>query len=150
MPRMTRGAGADGAVFVGPAHGVALLAAAYHRGAALGVHKWMRRSPRSAGLVGLREIHLLRSQALLAIDGAPRRRRVTTAQEFLVDGLMALPAIACGEVFGNHEAVMIFLLLVLGGLMAVEAIHTLGGVGRHLVLMHNRILQPCVSLGTLA
>ena len=50
----------------------------------------------------------------------------------------------------DDEAVMILLLLALGGLVAIQAVHALFGVDAHLVLMDDRILQARVTLGTLA
>jgi hypothetical protein len=45
---------------------------------------------------------------------------------------------------------MVFFLLPSGGLVAIQAIHALSGVGAQLVLVHNGILGPGVALGTLA
>ena len=44
------------------------------------LHERMRRTPRSARLVGFRKTHLLGSQPFLAINRRPRCRRVTAAQ----------------------------------------------------------------------
>ena len=88
------GAVADGAVGVGLAYAVALLAAAGHGRAALRLHERMRRTARAAGLIGFREIHLLGSEAFFAVDGGPGRRGVAAVQELLINVFVATAAIA--------------------------------------------------------
>jgi len=46
----------------------------------------------------------------------------------------------------DHESVMIDFLLAGGGLVAVEAIHTLLRMRRHFVLVDHRILEPGMAL----
>jgi hypothetical protein len=150
VARVARGAGADGAVVVGLADGMALLAAADHGRSAFGDDEGMRRPLRSARLKLLRERNLLRREALFAVDGGPRGRGVAAAEEFLILGLVAGTAIAGGKVRRDHEAVMIELLLARRGLMAVEAVDALARVRGHFVLVHDGILEARMALGAFA
>ena len=43
---------------------------------------------------------------------------------------------------------MVLLVLARGGLVAVEAVHALPGVGAHLIFVDDGILRPSVALGT--
>ena len=71
-------------------------------------------------------------------------------QELLVDVLVAAAAIAGGELGGNDEAVMVFLLLSGGGLMAVEAVDALSACSAHFVLVDDGVLGARVAFGALA
>ncbi len=77
------------------------------------------------------------AQALFAMDGGPTGSGVAAAQELLVDAFVAGAAVAGGQVGADHEAVVIDLLLVRPRLVAVQAIHALLGMGRHLVFVHD-------------
>ena len=121
MPGVARRAGADRAVIVRPADAVALLAAAGHRRAALQRDERMRRPLRVPGLIGLGERDLLRAQC-------PSRRRLppTIPPRAGCAGiagrrLVAAPAVARRQIRRDHEAVMLFVLLIRGRLMAIEA-----------------------------
>ena len=48
---------------------------------------------------------------------------MTAVQELLIDAFVTAAAIAGGEFGGDHESVMVFLLLPGGGLVTVQAIH---------------------------
>jgi hypothetical protein len=111
---------ADRAVGVGLADAVALLAAAGHRGAAFELHKRMRRAARSAGLIGLREIHLLGREARFAVDGGPGGGGVPAMEELLVDAFVTRAAISGGEFGRDGEAVMVLLFLLGGGLVELR------------------------------
>jgi len=91
---MACGAITDGAVAIGFAHAVALLATAGHGGAAFELNKRVRGPARSSGLIGLGKIHLFRSQSLLSINGAPGRSGMAAVQILLVDGFMTCSAIS--------------------------------------------------------
>ena len=93
---MARGAIADSAVAVGLADAVALIATAGHGRVSFQLHKWVWRPARSARLVGLGKIHLLRSETLLSINRAPGRSGMTAVEILLIDGFMAGAAISGG------------------------------------------------------
>src|SRR5690349_3928998 len=71
MPGMTRRASAESSVGIRLADTMALFASTRHGRRPFGLHKRMRRTPRPAGLIRLREINLLWRQALLAINRRP-------------------------------------------------------------------------------
>src|SRR5581483_6142911 len=148
MAGMACGAVADGAVGVGPAHAVTLFAAAGHGRAAFELNEGMRRPARATGLIGFREIHLLGAQALFPINSSPRRSGMTAMEKLLINALVAAAAIPGGQLGRDDEAMMIFLLLAGGRLMAFKAVHSFAGVGAHLVLVYYGILRAGVALGT--
>jgi len=75
---------------------------------------------------------------------------VTATQKFLVDRLVTRAAIAGSKVRADDKAVMIDLLLASRRLMAIQAVHAFFGVGRHFILVNNRILQTRMALGAFA
>src|SRR5947209_6538319 len=93
VPGVAGGAVADCAVAVGPSDAVALFASAGHGRSAFQLDEWMWGSASASGLIGFREIHLLGSQPLLAVNRSPGRSSMAAAQELLVDALVATPAI---------------------------------------------------------
>jgi hypothetical protein len=141
---------ADSAVGVGASDAMALIASASHGAGTFQLNKRMRRPPRATRLILFGERHLLRRQPLLAIDGCPGRRCVSAAQKFLVDLLVAAPAIPRRHVFCDHEAVMILLFLSRRGLVTIEAIHVIASVHAQLVLVNHRVSLVVVALGALA
>lgn len=147
VARMAGGAGPDGAVVVGLAHGMALLAARRHGRAALSMNKRMRRPLGAPWLVLLTESYLLRRQAFFAVDGSPRWSSVTAAEELLIDALVTAAAVSRREVLADDEAMVIDRLLAFGWLMAIEAVHAVLGMGAHLIFMHDRILKAGMTLG---
>lgn len=149
VPRVAGGTVSNGAVIIGTAHTVALLAAARHRRSAFRLHKGMRRAARPSGLISLRKAYLLGREALLAVNGGPSRRGVAAAKKLLVDSLVAAPAVARRQLGGDHKTVMILFLLAPRGLVAIETSHVLTGVHAHLVFVHHRILRPGMALRTL-
>jgi hypothetical protein len=98
------GAGADGAIGIRLADTVTLLAAAGHCGTAFQLNEGMGRAASASGLVGLGEIHLVRRKAFLAVDCRPSRSGMRTAEELLIDGFMATPAVAGGELFTRRRS----------------------------------------------
>jgi hypothetical protein len=109
----------------------------------------MWRSARASGLIGFREIHLLRRESLLAIDGGPGRRSVPAAKELLVYVFVAAAAVPSRQLRTDYETVMIFLVLSLGRLVAIQAIHALLRVPAHLVFVDHGILCPGMTFGAL-
>ncbi len=75
---------------------------------------------------------------------------MAAVQKFLVDLLVAHAAIACCKVSRNNEAVVLFLLLILSGLVTIEAVHAFLGMLAHFIFVHHRVLLPNVALGTFA
>jgi hypothetical protein len=71
-------------------------------------------------------------------------------QELLVDRFVTAAAISGRQFRGDHEAVMIFLFLAGGGLVAVQAVHTLPGMSTDLVFVNNGILRPRMTFRTLS
>src|SRR5579872_3652304 len=74
---------------------------------------------------------------------------MAAAQELLVNVLVTASAIARGELRGDHESVVIFLLLARCRLVTFETVDPLAGVGAHLVFVDNRILSTSMALGAL-
>jgi hypothetical protein len=97
----------------------------------------MRRPARASRLVGFGKVHLLGRQSLLAINRGPGRRGVPAAQELLVDAFVAASAIAGGQSGCDHEAVVVFLFLSLGRLMAVDAVHPFPRMYAHFVFVDD-------------
>ena len=150
VARVAGGAGADGAVGIGPADAVALIAAAGHRRAAFELRERMRGTASAAGLISFREVYLLRAEAFFAVDGGPRGCGMPAVEKLLVDVFMAGAAVAGGELGGNGKAVVVFFLLIGGGLVAIEAVHTFLGVGANLVFVDDGVLSARVAFGALA
>lgn len=75
---------------------------------------------------------------------------MTAAHEFLIDGLVAWPAISCSQVRADNESVMVDLQLTRGGLVAIEAVDPVFRVGGHLILVNNGVLKSDMTLGALA
>jgi hypothetical protein len=150
MARVAGGAIANRPVTVGFSYVVALFATARHRGAAFELHKWVRGTSSPARLICLREIHLFGSETFLAVNSSPCGRRVSAAQELLVNGFVAAPAIPGCELGGDHETMMIFLLLILRRLVTLETIHALSSMSAHLIFVNHRILCAFVALRAFA
>ena len=149
MPRVAGDTISDRAIGVRFSHAMALLASTSHRGCALCLDERMRRPPCASRLIRLRKIDLLRRQPLLPIDRRPGRRSMPAMQILLIYAFVATPAVSRGQLGGNHEPVMIFLVLACGRLMAIEAIHPFLAMHAHFVLVHHRVLRSCMALGTL-
>lgn len=98
----------------------------------------------------LAESDLLRRKPLLTMNRGPARGSVTATQELLINTLVARAAVACRQMRADDESMMIGLLLALRRLMAIQAVHTLFRMGRHLVLVHYRILKTRVAFRALA
>src|SRR6185503_9314926 len=137
MARVALGAGADGAIVVGLADGMALLAACCDCRMSFGQCERIRRSFGAAGLVGFGKVDLLGREPLGSMHGGPARHRVAAAQVFLIDGLVAAAAVPCRQMFTDDEAVVVDLLLAGRGLVAIEAVHTFLGMIGHFVLVDN-------------
>jgi len=149
VPRVTSRAGADGAIGIRFADRVALLAAAGHGGSPFERCERMRRALGVSRMVLLSESDLVGREPSFPINGGPGNRGVAAAEELLVDRLMAAAAIRSRKVLGDDESVMLIAFLAGGGLMAFETTHPLHGVGAHLVLVDNTVLQAVMALGTL-
>ena len=150
MAGVALGAGADGAVLIWLSDGVALLASCGDGGMSFGDDQRIWRASGCTGLKLLAEGDLFRRQALFSVDRCPTWRGVPAAQVLLVDALMACTAVSGGEMRADDKAVVIGLFLSGGGLMAIEAVDALSGVGGHLVLMDDGVLKPGMALGALA
>src|SRR5579872_1690629 len=101
---MARRAGSNRAVTIGLAHAVTLLASAGHCRPTLDLHEGMRRPPRSTRLILFRQTHLLRREALLAINRSPGGGSMAAVQKLLVDGFMAGAAVSGRELLGDDKA----------------------------------------------
>ena len=75
---------------------------------------------------------------------------MAAAQELLVDLRVAGLAVGGRHPPGDFKAVMVLLLLTRGGLVTVQAVDVLRGVGAHLVLVNDRVLLRRVAFGALA
>lgn len=150
MAGVTFGAGADGAVVIWFSNGVALLASGRDGWMPFGDDQRIWRALGCTGLKLLAEGDLFRSQALFSVDGCPAWRGVAAAQVFLVDALMACAAVSGSEMRADDEAVVIDLVLSGGGLVAIEAVDALSGVGGHFVLVDHGVLEPGMAFGALA
>ena len=147
---MAGGAGADGAVRVGPADAVALDAAGADGRRAFQGGQRVGRPFARTGVVLFAEGNLLGAEILVAVNRRPGRRGVAAAQELLIDRLMARAAVARRQPRGDDEAVMVLLVLPLGRLMAIEAVDLLVVVDAHLIFVDDRVVHLGMALGTLA
>src|SRR5438270_5203664 len=118
MPCVTRGTSSDRAVSVRLANAVALFTPTCHGRSTFELHKRMRWTPCAARLVGFRKVHLLGSQSFVAIYGSPGRRCMPAAQKLLIDAFVTASAIACSQLCGNDEPVVVLFLLAAGRLVA--------------------------------
>ncbi len=150
MPRVARGARADGSVLVRLADAVALSAAARGRGRSLELCQGVGRAPGAAWLIALRELDLFRLQPLLTEDRGPRSRRVAAPQELLVDRLVTASTVPRRQLCRDDETVMVFFCLTVSRLMTVEAVDALLRVPAQLVLVDDRVLLLAVALRALA
>src|SRR5262245_4219278 len=150
VPCVARRARTDRAVVVRLSDAVALRAAARRRRRPFERRQRMRRPPRSAGLIALREFDLLRLQARLTVDRGPRRRGMAAAKKLLINRLVAAAAVARRQLGRDDESVVLCFLLALGRLMAVETVDALLRVPAHLELVHHRVLLLRVALGALS
>lgn len=149
MTRVTRRAIANRAIRIRAADGVALLTSAGHSGSAFQLYKRMRRATGATRLIRLREVHLLGSEPLLAVNSSPRRGSMAASQELLIDSLVAAAAIAGGKLGRDDESVMILLFLAGRRLMALETVDPFSRVRAHLVLVDDRVLGTGVAFGAL-
>ena len=113
-------------------------------------HEGIRRTPSAAWLELFAKRYLFRSKTLLTSHGGPTGSRVATAKEFLIDAFMAGSAITGRQVGTDDESVMIDFLLAGRGLVAIQAIYALLGMGRHFIFVNNRVLQTRVALSALS
>ncbi len=151
VPRVATGAGSEGAIGIRLANAMALFASAYHRRRAFQLGEGMRRALSPAGLIRLREVHLLGGQALLTINRRPRRGRVAAVEKLLVNLLVTTAAVASGEPdCSDNKAVVIFLLLIRCWLVTLQAVHAFLGMPAHLIFMNDGVLRALMALGTLS
>src|SRR5262245_1360633 len=71
-------------------------------------------------------------------------------EELLVFGFVTAPAVGGGDGLADLEAVMGFLFLLLGGLVAFQAGDAFRGMDAHLVFVDNGVMLLRVALGALA
>src|SRR6478752_9770853 len=141
MPGVATGAGSNGAVGIGFANAVALFAATGHRRSTFELHERVRRPPGASGLIGLRQVHHLRSESFFPIHRRPGGRGMAAMEELLVDLLVATAAISGGQAGRrNREAMMVFLLLALCRLMTVQTVHAFLRMLAQFVFVNDRVL----------
>lgn len=75
---------------------------------------------------------------------------MAAAHKLLINLLVAGPAIPRGHLRSNCEAVVLFLLLGLRRLVAIETGHARGGMLAHFVFVNHGVLLTRVALGALA
>ncbi len=115
------GAGADSAIGVWFAYGVALIAAGRDGRMALRQRERIGRAFRPAWLELLTERDLLGREALLAMNGSPTGRSVAATQKLLVNAFVARSAVSGSQVVADDKAMVIHFILTRSGLVAVEA-----------------------------
>ncbi len=101
-------------------------------------------------MILLGESGLFGRKPFLTVDGCPGNSSMPAAQELLVRRFVAAPAIRRGELFGDHKAVMIFVLLVGSRLMAFQATDMFHRVDAHLIFVYDAVLQAVVALRAFA
>jgi hypothetical protein len=62
---------------------------------------------------------------------------VATAQELLVDALVATAAIASGQFLGYDKTMVVLFLLIGCGLVTIEAVDALSGVRAHFIFVDD-------------
>src|SRR5215470_6076590 len=150
VPCVTDGTVSDRAVSVRPSHTMALLTPTGFRRRSFQLRQWISGATGTSRLIGLRKIHLLGGEPLLAMDRSPRGRCVAAAQELLINALVAAAAVTRCQLAGDYETVVIPLLLPRRWLVAVQAIHALSRVHAHLILVHYRVLGSRVTFCALS
>src|SRR5579863_9928505 len=113
---------------------------------ALGKSQRVGRPLCAAWLELLTERDLRGAQSFFAVNGRPTRCGVAAAQKLLINAFMTGSAVTCGQVGTDYKAVVIDFLLVRARLVAIQAIHALLRMSRHLVFVDDRVLKPCVAL----
>jgi hypothetical protein len=83
------------------------------------------------------EDNLFWTQTLFAVDGGPTRRRVAATKKLLINAFVTRAAISGSQMRADHKPMVIDLLLAGAGLVAIETIDTLLGMGGHFVFMHH-------------
>jgi hypothetical protein len=71
-------------------------------------------------------------------------------QELLINVLVAASTISRGQLCGDYESMMVFLILARSWLMAIKTIHAFRGVHTHFVFVHYRILSPRMTFSALS
>src|SRR5215472_7300295 len=150
MPCVTDSAVSDRAVSVRPSHAMARLTSTGFRRCSFQLSQRIRGATGTSRLIGLRKIHLVGGEPLLAVDRSPRGRCVAAAQELLINVLVAAAAVTRCQLAGDYETVVIYLLLPRRRLVAVETIHALSSVRAHLILVHHRVLGSGVTFSALS
>lgn len=147
VPSVTDSTGPDRAVAVRLSHTVALITSAGFGQGSFQFSQWIGRTTSAARLILFRKTHLLGCEALLAVDRSPGGRGVATVEELLINVFVAAPAVPRRQLVGDDESVVVLLLLALGRLMAIEAVHALARVRAHLVFMDYGILRARMAFG---
>lgn len=140
MPAVTRGAIADGSIFVWLANAVAACATTLGCGRTFQQSQRVRWSLYAARLILFRKGHLLGREILFTRDRSPGRGRMPAPKELLVYGIMTSAAISWSDGNIDHKPIVIGSFLSLRHVMTIEAINTFLCVSAHLELMDYGIL----------
>jgi hypothetical protein len=147
VPGVALRTGSNRPVVIGLADSMALLATGCGGRMPFWKHEGIRRSFGTARLELFAECNLLWSQSFFTVDGSPAWGGMATTKEFLVDALVAGATVSRAQMSTDYKPVVIDLLLVGSGLVAVKTIDALLRMGRHLVLVNDRILKASMALG---
>jgi hypothetical protein len=137
-------------VAVGLANCMALLATGSGCRMAFRKNEGVRWPLRASRLELLAERDLFWTEAFFSVNRGPTRRGMAASQEFLIDAFVTGTAVAGGQVSGDGESVVIHFLLIWTGLVAVQTVDALLGMGAHLVLVHYGVLEARMALRAFA
>ncbi len=137
MPCVASRAIADRSVVIRFAHVVALVASPGNRGRTLSVNERVRGPLHGRRGKLLRGRDLFRREIPSSADRGPSRGGMTTLEELVVMGLVALGAIAGGRKARTADAVLTVSCLFSRRSMTVEAGDAFAGVSAHLKLVND-------------
>src|SRR5215470_12274741 len=146
VTRMTSSAISNRAVILRFTYGVTLRATAANSGRALQLSECVSRPLDVARMIALSEIGLFRRETFFTKDGGPGRGCMAATEKLLIDPFVTGAAIAGRDRRRYDKSIVLFLLLILLRLMAVQARNPRRGVLTQLVFMDNGILLVGVAL----
>ena len=147
---VTSGAISNRAVILGLTNGVTLRATAANSRRSLQLSKSIGGPLDVARVIFFRKISLFLCETLFTENRGPRGCGMAAAEELLIDLFVTSAAVAGSDRYWYDESMVLFFLLPLLRLMAVQARNSLRGVLAQLVFMDYGILLVGVAFRALA